>query len=121
MQEKPAVFLRKIQEAVMALQFVLGPSGAGKSHFIYEKILKESLEHPEQKYLVIVPEQFTLQTQRELVNLHPRKGLLNVDVLSFNRLAYRVFSETGGNTLPVLEETGKSLVLQRVIQKTRRN
>ena len=113
-------FLRKIQEAVMALQFVLGPSGAGKSHFIYEKILKESLEHPEQKYLVIVPEQFTLQTQRELVNLHPRKGLLNVDVLSFNRLAYRVFSETGGNTLPVLEETGKSLVLQRVIQKNQK-
>ena len=30
----------------MALQFVLGPSGAGKSHFIYEKIIKESLEHP---------------------------------------------------------------------------
>ncbi len=101
----------------MALQFVLGPSGAGKSHFIYEKIIKESLEYPEQKYLVIVPEQFTLQTQRELVNLHPRKGLLNMDVLSFNRLAYRVFSETGGNTLPVLEETGKSLVLQRVIQE----
>ena len=37
--------------------------------------------------------------------------------LSFNRLAYRVFSETGGDTLPVLEETGKSLVLQRVIQE----
>ena len=101
----------------MALQFVLGPSGAGKSHFIYEKIIKESMEYPEQKYLVIVPEQSTLQTQKELVSLHPRRGLLNIDILSFNRLAYRVFSETGGDTLPVLEETGKSLVLQRVIQE----
>ena len=101
----------------MALQFVLGPSGAGKSHFIYEKTIQESLAHPDKKYLVIVPEQFTMQTQGELVALHPRRGLLNIDVLSFNRLAYRVFSETGGNTLPVLEETGKSLVLQRVIQE----
>ena len=101
----------------MALQFILGPSGAGKSHFIYEKIIQESLEYPDKKYLVIVPEQFTMQTQKELVSLHPRKGLLNIDILSFNRLAYRVFSETGGNTLPVLEETGKSLVLQRVIQE----
>lgn len=101
----------------MALQFVLGPSGAGKSHFIFEKIIKESLEHPEERYLVIVPEQFTLQTQKELVTMHPQKGILNIDVLSFNRLAHRVFSETGGDTLPVLEETGKSLVLQRVIQE----
>ena len=51
------------------------------------------------------------------MSLHPRRGLLNIDILSFNRLAYRVFSETGGDTLPVLEETGKSLVLQRVIQE----
>ena len=53
------------------------------------------MEYPEQKYLVIVPEQSTLQTQTELVSLHPRRGLLNIDILSFNRLAYRVFSETG--------------------------
>ena len=47
--------------------------------------------------------------------MHPRKGILNIDVLSFNRLAYRVFEEVGGNTRPILEETGKSLVLQKVI------
>ena len=45
----------------------------------------------------------------------PRKGILNIDVLSFNRLAYRVFEEVGGNTRPILEETGKSLVLQKVV------
>ncbi len=48
------------------LQFILGNSGAGKSHYLYEKIIQESMKHPEINYLVIVPEQFTMQTQQDL-------------------------------------------------------
>ena len=58
----------------MALQFVPGNSGAGKSFQLYQKILQEAGIHPERKYLVIVPEQFTMQTQKELVALSPRHG-----------------------------------------------
>lgn len=101
----------------MALQFVLGNSGAGKSHYLYQDVLKKAQEHPEQRYLVIVPEQFGMQTQKELVSMSPRGGIMNIDVLSFQRLAFRVFGETGGDTRPVLEDTGKTLVLQRVIQE----
>ena len=61
----------------MALQLILGNSGAGKSHYIFEKIIQESIEHPEKQYLVIVPEQFTMQTQKDLVLLHPRHGFTN--------------------------------------------
>ena len=99
----------------MSIQFIAGGSGCGKSHYIYEKIIQESMEHPERNYLVIVPEQFTMVTEKELASLHPRKAILNINVLSFNRLAWRVFGEVGGNTRPVLEETGKSLVLQKVV------
>ena len=65
----------------MSLQLIAGNSGSGKSHYIYEKIIRESVEHPERNYLMIVPEQFTMQTEKELVSLHPRKGILNIDVL----------------------------------------
>ena len=41
----------------MALQLILGNSGAGKSYYLFEKIIKESMEHPDLQYLVIVPEQ----------------------------------------------------------------
>ena len=77
----------------MALQFVPGNSGTGKSFQLYQKILQEAGTHPERKYLVIVPEQFTMQTQKELVALSPRHGIMNVDILSFDRLAHRVFAE----------------------------
>ncbi|MCF0145004.1 MAG: helicase-exonuclease AddAB subunit AddB, partial [Eubacterium sp.] len=101
----------------MSLVFLTGSSGSGKSYTIYREIIEASMAHPEKQFLLIVPEQFTMQAQKELVRMHPRHGLLNVDVLSFHRLAWRVFGETGGSTLPVLEETGKSLVVQRVIAR----
>ena len=51
----------------MSLTFVLGSSGAGKSHYLYKEIVKQAEEQPDCLFLVIVPEQFTLQTQRDLV------------------------------------------------------
>lgn len=98
----------------MSLRFIFGPSGAGKSRALYEEIIRRSQEHPEQNFLVLVPDQFTMQTQKDLVTLHGRGGIMNIDVLSFGRLAHRVFEETGGGDTPVLDDTGKSLVLQKV-------
>ena len=80
----------------MALQLILGNSGAGKSHYMFEKIITQSIEEPKRQFFVIVPEQFTMQTQKDLVRMHPRHGILNIDILSFERLAHQVFEE--GNT-----------------------
>lgn len=104
----------------MSLQFVLGNSGVGKSHFLFEKIIQESLEHPEKNYLILVPEQFTMQIQKEVVSLHPRKGIFNIDILSFERLAYRILAEHEEFSARILEETGKGLVLRKVAQEKKR-
>ena len=98
----------------MSLQFIIGNAGSGKSTLLYQQIIQESLRRPSQKFLVIVPEQFTMQTQKDLVAMHPRHGIMNIDVLSFGRLAYRVFEETGGGNLPVLDDEGKNLVLRKI-------
>lgn len=98
----------------MSLKFILGPSGSGKSHYLYEHIVHESIEHPERNYIVLVPEQFTMQTQKDLVAAHPAHGIMNIDVLSFARLAYRIFEETGGGSLPVLDDEGKNLILRKI-------
>ena len=98
----------------MSLQFIMGNSGSGKSHFLYQKVIEESKKHPDQNYMVIVPEQFTMQTQKDLVMLHPDKGIMNIDVLSFRRLAHRIFEEVGADHRIVLTETGKNLMLRKV-------
>lgn len=98
----------------MSLQFIMGPSGSGKSHYLYQYVTEESLKYPGKNYLVLVPEQFTMQTQKDLVMASPRKGILNVDVLSFNRLAYRIFEEIGGKQKIILDDVGKSLVIRKI-------
>lgn len=100
----------------MSLQIVLGSSGAGKSHALYEEIISKSMSNPNTNYIVIVPEQFTMQTQKDLVTMHPDHGILNIDILSFMRLAYRVFEETNTKSRLVLEDTGKSMILRKVIE-----
>ena len=98
----------------MSLQFVMGPYGSGKSHYLYQKVTEESLKYPEKNYIVLVPDQFTMQTQKDLVLASPRKGIINVDVLSFSRLAHRVFEETGENQRIILNDVGKNLVLRKI-------
>ncbi len=98
----------------MSLQFYFGPSGAGKSRQLYEEITRRAGENPRQNFFVIVPDQFTMQTQKDLVLLNDRGGIMNIDVLSFSRLGHRILEEVGGQEIPVLDDTGKSLVLQKV-------
>ena len=105
----------------MSLQFIIGSSGIGKTHYACEQIIRESMENPQHLYYIIVPEQFTMQTQKNVVEMHPGKGILNIDVLSFQRLAYRIFEETGGAMEVLLDDTGKSMVLQKLVQQHRKN
>ena len=98
----------------MSLKFVFGPSGSGKSRRVYQEITERAKESPRQNFLIIVPDQFTMQTQKELVLLNDRGGIMNIDVLSFGRLSHRILEEVGREDTPVLDDTGKSLVLQKV-------
>ncbi len=97
----------------MSLKFILGRSGSGKSTYINNAVCKVAYENPKSRYLVVVPDQFTMQTQADMVKASVSKGIMNIEVLSFNRLAHRVFEETGGGRCPVLDDTGKNLILRK--------
>lgn len=96
------------------LRFWFGASGSGKSTGVYKEVIKKSIEDPGTNYLIIVPDQFTMQTQKDVVLMHPRRTIMNIDVLSFGRLSHRVFEETGHGSFTVLDDVGKSLVLRHV-------
>ena len=98
----------------MALQFYFGPSGSGKSKKLHQDVLRMAAKDPDCNFLFLVPDQFTMQTQMDLVKESPNGGIMNIDVLSFGRLTHRIFEETGYGRKPVLDDTGKSLVLRKV-------
>ena len=72
----------------MALQFVIGSSGSGKTEWLYERLLRMAEQDKKRMFYLIVPEQFTLQAQKALVQRQKKHAIMNIDVVSFDRLAY---------------------------------
>ncbi|MBQ7840053.1 MAG: helicase-exonuclease AddAB subunit AddB [Lachnospiraceae bacterium] len=98
----------------MSFRLVAGASGAGKSTYLYKEMIVRAQNDPLGSYFIIVPDQFTMQTQMDLVTMHEKKGIMNIDVLSFGRLTHRIFEELGSGDRPMLDDTGKSLIIRRV-------
>lgn len=100
----------------MAVQFILGSAGAGKSHRLYEILTQRASKNREVEYVAIVPEQYSMESQKEIINIHPRHGAFNTEVVSFNRLALGVFEEMGIENIKVMDDLGKTLILRRVLE-----
>ncbi|MBR5347649.1 MAG: exodeoxyribonuclease V subunit gamma [Lachnospiraceae bacterium] len=100
----------------MSLRIIYGPGGAGKSHYIYEECIKRSLEHPERMFYILVPEQSTLSTQQHLLALHPGHGSVNIDVIGFTTLAYRVIEQLHIPTKKMIDDSGKMLLMRRAVR-----
>ena len=75
----------------MAVYFVLGGSGRGKSYFVNHTVVERAQAEKDKTFLMIVPEQATMQTQKEIVDISEHQGIMNIEVQSFVRLAYRIF------------------------------
>ncbi|MBE6009424.1 MAG: hypothetical protein E7236_02005 [Lachnospiraceae bacterium] len=97
----------------MALQFIYGNPGCGKSEILYEKLTAHAKKDPFQRIFLIVPEQFTLETQKKMVRRSDGHVITNIDVVSFERLAFRSFEEIGMRP-NVLEDNGKNLMLRKI-------
>lgn len=100
----------------MALRFWFGASGAGKTTAIQKEMIERAAKERHTDFLMIVPDQFTMHTQKQMVANHPDGGILNIDVLSFGRLSHRIFEEIGKPDRPLLDDTGKCLVLRKIME-----
>ena len=99
------------------LNILLGPAGSGKSTALFSGVINEAEKDIRKNHLVIVPEQVSHAVTDRLISLSARQGILNIDVLSFNRLAHRIFDNAGGNTKEIIDDTGKNLILRTVVSE----
>ncbi|MDI9476546.1 MAG: helicase-exonuclease AddAB subunit AddB [Natronincolaceae bacterium] len=102
----------------MAIRYIFGRAGSGKSYLVLEEIKKRLEEEGDNKLILLVPEQFTLQAERDLIGKQELEGIMRAEVLSFTRLAYRVFNEAGGLTRVPINELGKNMVLRKIADES---
>lgn len=97
----------------MGLRFIIGRSNSGKSSFCLNEIKEKQAIG--KRLIYIVPEQYSLQAERELVAA--TGGIISAVVLSFGRLADNIFSEKGGIVGRSLSDTGKLMILRRILMR----
>lgn len=104
----------------MGLRFIIGRAGTGKTTLCMEEIIaKQNKEN--RKQILIVPEQFTSQAERDLIEKAGQNAILTAEVLSFGRLAHRVFSRKGLGSRVPLGDIGKSMALRRILLQEKEN
>lgn len=100
----------------LGLRFVFGRAGSGKSTLCLEEIRSELRQQPwGAPLLFLVPEQATYQMEVALANTPDLGGSLRAQVLSFQRLGWRVFSEMGGGQKILIGEMGKRMLLRQIL------
>ncbi len=96
-----------------SVTFVLGRAGSGKSRFLYDRV--RELLSPGDSVALIVPEQFTFETERALSE--KLGGLMNVSVYSFASLARRVMKEQGDQRT-FLSREGRRILIRKVAEES---
>ena len=105
----------------MSLRFIYGRAGSGKSHFCFQDIKSRIDMGASTPLIILVPEDFSFQAEKKLLKTIGETGILKAQVLSFKRMAYRVFGEVGGLTRQHMNAAGRCMLLHRIMEKLQGN
>ena len=100
----------------MGIRFIFGRAGTGKSRFCLEQIKKKIENGSNRKLILLVPEQYTFQSEKNLLDMVGESGLLTAEVLSFKRMAHIVFDECGGRTNIRMKDSGKNMLIHKILK-----
>lgn len=101
----------------MGIRFIFGRAGTGKSKFCLEQIKKKIENNNDtNKLILIVPEQYTFDTERKFLDIVTEKGFLRGEVLSFKRMAHRVFEECGGRNDIKISDSGRNMLIYKLLK-----
>ncbi|MBP1743972.1 MAG: ATP-dependent helicase [Firmicutes bacterium] len=102
----------------MSLRFIYGRAGSGKSTFCLEDIKKKIDRGADNPLILLVPEQFSFQAEKNVLKYLGERGAFRVQVMSFSRMAQKVFSETGGLARKHMNTAGKSMLIYSIMSRS---
>lgn len=101
----------------MALNLIFGRAGTGKSTYLFKKV--KDIIKTNSKIYIITPEQFSFTAEKKLLSKIDSNAVINAEVLTFSRMAYRVMAENGNN-LKNIEGFGKSMLFYDILDKSKK-
>ncbi len=99
------------------MNFVLGRAGSGKSTYILNEVKKLALA--EKNIYVVVPEQFTFETERKYLGLLGAQSVKSVNVTSFTRIAHNVFKKYGNIAGEYADEGVKLIMMNKALSQVK--
>ena len=105
----------------MAIRFIYGRAGTGKSTFCLNQIKKKIENDKNNKLILLVPEQYTFDTEKKFLETVTEKGFLRGEVISFKRMASVVFEECGGRSNVRMNDSGKSMLIYKLLKENINN
>ena len=97
----------------MGVRIIYGRPGSGKSEFCFSEIA--NLIEKEKKIYMITPEQFSFTAEKKLMNAVDNGAVINAEVITLSRMAYRVLNEVGGANKTHLSKCGKAMLIYSVL------
>lgn len=97
------------------LQLILGTAGSGKTRELYRRIAYDVAKG--KGAVLIVPEQFSFESERALCALLGEKQALNVQVLSFTRLCHKIFYRFGQAAGSYVDTTARYLLMSMALEE----
>ena len=104
----------------MSFRLLIGRAGTGKTQYCLKEIAKKQ-QQQKGRFLLLVPEQYSSQAHRELMEQTYSKSILQAEVLDFRKLAYRVFQKRGLGKTTLLGDIGKSMTLRKILNQKKKN
>ena len=104
----------------MSLRIVYGVSGTGKSSYIFNEISEKLKQDRNNNIYIITPEQFSFTAEEKLLTAVGKQAVVNAEVLTFNRMAYRVINSEGGRTKTNLTNSGKAMLVYNVLDSEKK-
>jgi len=98
----------------MHLKYIFGRPGSGKTTKCLQEIAAAQEQNQSHSLIYLVPEQFSLQSEKLLLETGAQ-ACTQVQVLSFGRLAYRIFSAFGMPAGKIADDLGKQMLLRKVL------
>lgn len=101
----------------MSIRFIYGRAGIGKSTWCINSIAENIKKDDENKLILIVPEQYTFNTENRILKSIGEPALLRTQVLSFKKMAHEVFEECGGRVKEIIKESGRNMLIHKVLNE----